>query len=376
MAKTYLAKKDHTHTAADVGAAAASHKHAASDINSGTLSSDRLPTVPIAKGGTGATTAAAALTNLGAVAKSGDTMTGDLRLDSGKIFFDYGKIVSNDYDINLAAGLLENNEAYTRFFVSNPKKTDLSGLVRFSTVYDNVETIYKIYGEHNKPKVEDVDGAVSKDKLDLKDTLQYMIVNPWQPNHLEIIARAVDGSEYQLMIRDDGIHYFRRVNEELIENWTIAKKDEVLPLDGSVAMSDNLKFSIGKGLRSIGSSIYDLILNGDNNLPEVLCIWENGGNRCRIFGEHNKPSGTYSGNGGSQTIDTGGIGDVILVQLTGSGGGFAIVTKSGAIGKLNSNNSVFALADTEAKFIGGVLTLNSSNYALNRSGYGYNWQVL
>ena len=96
----------------------------------------------------------------------------------------------------------------------------------------------------------------------------------------------------------------------------------------------------------------------------------------KIFGEHNKPSGTYSGNGGSQTIDTGGLGDVILVQLTGSGGGFALVTKSGAIGKLNSNNSVFALADTEAKFIGGVLTLNSSNYGVNRSGYGYNWQVL
>lgn len=52
----------------NLGAAAASHNHAASEITSGTLSSDRLPTVPIAKGGTGATTAAAALTNLGAAA--------------------------------------------------------------------------------------------------------------------------------------------------------------------------------------------------------------------------------------------------------------------------------------------------------------------
>lgn len=45
-----------------------SHNHAASNITSGTLSSDRLPTVPITKGGTGATTAAAALTNLGITA--------------------------------------------------------------------------------------------------------------------------------------------------------------------------------------------------------------------------------------------------------------------------------------------------------------------
>ena len=36
--------------------AAASHNHAASAINSGTLSSDRLPTVPVSKGGTGLTT--------------------------------------------------------------------------------------------------------------------------------------------------------------------------------------------------------------------------------------------------------------------------------------------------------------------------------
>lgn len=52
----------------NLGAAAESHNHSASDINSGTLNSSRLPTVPVAKGGTGATTAASALTNLGAAA--------------------------------------------------------------------------------------------------------------------------------------------------------------------------------------------------------------------------------------------------------------------------------------------------------------------
>ena len=47
----------------NLGAAAVSHTHTASDI-SGTLSSDSLPTVPVAKGGTGATDAANARTNL------------------------------------------------------------------------------------------------------------------------------------------------------------------------------------------------------------------------------------------------------------------------------------------------------------------------
>lgn len=49
-----------------------SHNHAASNITSGTLSSDRLPTIPITKGGTGATTAAAALTNLGITATAAE----------------------------------------------------------------------------------------------------------------------------------------------------------------------------------------------------------------------------------------------------------------------------------------------------------------
>ena len=45
--------------------AASSHNHSASNVTSGTLSSDRLPTIPLSKGGTGATTASAALINLG-----------------------------------------------------------------------------------------------------------------------------------------------------------------------------------------------------------------------------------------------------------------------------------------------------------------------
>lgn len=45
--------------------AAAKHSHAATDITSGTLAVDRLPTIPLSKGGTGATSAATARTALG-----------------------------------------------------------------------------------------------------------------------------------------------------------------------------------------------------------------------------------------------------------------------------------------------------------------------
>ena len=50
------------------GKAASSHDHSAANITSGTLSIDRLPTVPVSKGGTGATDAAQARANIGAAA--------------------------------------------------------------------------------------------------------------------------------------------------------------------------------------------------------------------------------------------------------------------------------------------------------------------
>lgn len=46
--------------------ASLSHKHSAADLTAGVLVADRLPTVPVSKGGTGSTSAPAALTALGA----------------------------------------------------------------------------------------------------------------------------------------------------------------------------------------------------------------------------------------------------------------------------------------------------------------------
>ena len=55
-----------------------SHAHSASDVTSGTLSADRLPTVPVSKGGTGSTTAQGALSALGAAAAYHDHGAGDI----------------------------------------------------------------------------------------------------------------------------------------------------------------------------------------------------------------------------------------------------------------------------------------------------------
>lgn len=52
-------------TPENIGAADKEHTHSAADITSGTMSVSRLPTITVAKGGTGATTAAQARVNLG-----------------------------------------------------------------------------------------------------------------------------------------------------------------------------------------------------------------------------------------------------------------------------------------------------------------------
>lgn len=52
-------------TPENIGAADEEHTHSAADITSGRMSVSRLPTITVAKGGTGATTAAQARVNLG-----------------------------------------------------------------------------------------------------------------------------------------------------------------------------------------------------------------------------------------------------------------------------------------------------------------------
>lgn len=69
---SHIANKSNPHgvTVEQIGASATGHKHSADDITSGELGTDRLPVVPISKGGTGSTSATAALTNLGAAKKT------------------------------------------------------------------------------------------------------------------------------------------------------------------------------------------------------------------------------------------------------------------------------------------------------------------
>ena len=70
------------------GAAPASHNHNASNINAGTMSAERLPVIPVSKGGTGATTSSPALANLGGMPKTGGTFSGKVEFSKTAVFAD------------------------------------------------------------------------------------------------------------------------------------------------------------------------------------------------------------------------------------------------------------------------------------------------
>lgn len=93
------------------GKAASSHNHSASNITSGTLSSSRLPTVPITKGGTGATNGATGLANLFAAGNTvlssyqyGDTLPSSA--SEGTMFFKKATGTVADIDTNLVSELM------------------------------------------------------------------------------------------------------------------------------------------------------------------------------------------------------------------------------------------------------------------------------
>lgn len=86
----------------------------------------------------------------------------------------------------------------------------------------------------------------------------------------------------------------------------------------------------------------------------------------------NKPTGTYTGNGDAtiRTINTGGIGNAVVVW--GNGGMF-VATPSGIIGGTNGSNTGNYGA---GHFTNGVLTIGSDSVILNKSGAVYTYQVL
>lgn len=96
----------------------------------------------------------------------------------------------------------------------------------------------------------------------------------------------------------------------------------------------------------------------------------------RLYGEHNKPSGTYTGNGSAtaRTVNVGGIGNVLMIYSTAGVIGFVTSIGGAFFGIVDSNIKYFA--SSALKFENGVLTVASTEPAVNNSGTVYNYYLL
>lgn len=94
----------------------------------------------------------------------------------------------------------------------------------------------------------------------------------------------------------------------------------------------------------------------------------------KIFGAHNKPYGSYTGNGSTaeRIINTNGIGRGILVF---SEKGTAWVSNKGAVKQL-SNGTISGLSYNKVIAWDGTMKLYTNDEVLNASGINYDYQVL
>lgn len=198
----------------------------------------------------------------------------------------------------------------------------------------------------------------------------------------------------------NGDTYMKTFVNSSWQEWKRVNSDYFLPLDGSVPMSGNLTvpheiyvsdgyikswdgehiFGLKDRSDSDGDSFRQLVImdtQKQSNVTTALRFMNVTNNSYAngdftIFGEHNKPSGSYTGNGSSASrdIDTGGIGNVVSVWSENAS---VIINNSGAF---VSTGSTSFIQFSSCKVLDGVITLTTTNSALNENGVEYWYQVL
>lgn len=193
------------------------------------------------------------------------------------------------------------------------------------------------------------------------------------------------------------ILYYRIYSYSWSEWREINDTSKFLPLDGSVPMNGSIDFA-AKGANFDTDSWFEIGMdnesisllsrkNGKNrrlnlnnitsSLTDALRLWyydDGNEHTARIFGEHNKPSGRYTGNGSatSRTIAINAIGK--RVSITGSNGTMAELNEKG--GYYKSGTTMVAFDVNTAYFSGVDIVLNTAIDALNANSITYTYQTL
>ena len=235
--------------------------------------------------------------------------------------------------------------------VINPKYDTypLKKAVQLVDKIDGTSKEYNLYGEHNKPTADDV-GALPNTGGTLNGDL--IVSNNNNPSVCCEKTNA-DGSSAETIVRQYGGY------------------------TSFISRNNPSKNKTGD-YRSL--QLYDPNKLSDDLSAFKLTTLKSGvSNSYSIFGEHNKPSGSYRGNNNTspngQTISVGGIGNALLIysdETTLQNNAY-FVTPQGAI--FVNNSSVSGLSKANCYFSDGVLFVGSSS-GLNHDGKIYKYQVL
>lgn len=293
------------------------------------------------------------------------------------------------------------NRAYFEILEGTPSSTPIAKTISKTEVINDISPFYvRIKAGATQITPADITSTILDESLCgiMRDGVTGIPTSQLQSQVEELLLRlheAIDGVEEgsAFMIGD--------IYDPEGKTKPVAFKDETLPIDGSVPITGE-EFFISEGLGSVyaddwGTNIMNYAGNSPNDinkrgiavrssgsLPDVedsvlLLNWVDGIlTKYEIWGEHNKPSGIYTGNGSlSRSINLGGYGSLVYIYAEDlSAQGFAL-RNVGFCVKINSDDTV-GLTSSDATFESGFLYFTSSKYSslLNKSGKTYRYQVL
>lgn len=373
----------HKPTLSELGAAASSHNHSASNITSGTLATARLPVVPVTKGGTGlesvtsgnflignGTNAMGMATpsevreRINAVSKGGDSMSGALTISTNS-----PNIYLADTDSGGSTRINKNASTtadYGSYFADLDKDGKRDSLIVRRTVElpnklalsvendTGTYNTYYLYGDHNKP-----DGV----KLGFSP----------------IDNRRTDISE------NDDLNADKFLTIGCWRSTTVSKTETLLncPTNTSFIMD----VTSGAGFHNaVGSTSGYILQRIVTNTGAVFTrrIYATSTQRyyngwVQTLTTDTKPTNTYNGNGSTnaRTINTNGLGNLLLIQ---SANGTCFVTPQGAFVITNSISTTTAgvqwYSNAQIYYANGVLNIAANEIYFNGSGVTYTYHCI
>ena len=145
-----------------------------------------------------------------------------------------------------ASGTLLNNVRSAGYVAQIAFDASSQSMKMRSIINGTVGEWTEIYHTGNKPTAADV-GAASAEKVNIMDTANQLIVNPWQDATNEMVVAAKDGNSYSMLFNDETLHFTRAKNGVTQKTWKAATTNYALPRDGSARMTGKLCIEASNG---------------------------------------------------------------------------------------------------------------------------------